>query len=312
MEGGGPAGAVGLETSWAAVGALAGGLGAVFGEGAGDSGFAAATGLGGVGLAGAAGAGGVDGALAWVDGAAETDEAGVAGLACFFAAAGVGVGAGVGGWGGWGGGVAAGDFWTGLADSADVGREVAFFFFLEASMMVFGLGTGAGGWGVEGGGGGGGGGGVVARLDWVTVGVTALRTGRGRGVGAAGAAETAETEARAARWGAALLAAAFFGAAAFLGAAVFLAAEALLSEAAGGRVSRVAGAGGGLAVLAFLAGDAVFGGAGVAALATFFLPEAGRAPLGADDFSGFMRAEEANLGRPEGLKGARSSPNTAG
>jgi hypothetical protein len=91
------------------------------------------------------------------------------------------------------GGVAAGDFWTGLADSADEEREVAFFFFLEASMMVFGLGTGAGGWGVEGGGGDGGGGGVVARLDVVTGVVTVLRTGRGRELGAAGVVATGAT-----------------------------------------------------------------------------------------------------------------------
>jgi hypothetical protein len=52
--------------------------------------------------------------------------------------------------------------------------------------------------------------------------------------------------------------------------------------------------------LADLADDAVFRGAGWVALASRFLPEAGRAALEADGFSGFMRAEEANLGHPEG------------
>lgn len=192
----------------------------------------------------------------------------------------------------------AGDFWTGLADSADVGRDVAFFFFLEASMMVFGLGTGAGGWGVEEGGGGEGGGGVVARLGVVTGVVTVLRTGRGRGLGVGGVVEEAEVWLRAASFGVAFFAAAFFGAAAFLAGATFLEGAAAGGVGATARgACRTAGLG---AVLADLADDAVFRGAGLVALASRFLPEFGRVPFEADDFSGFMRAEEANLGHPEG------------
>jgi len=49
-----------------------------------------------------------------------------------------------------------------------------------------------------------------------------------------------------------------------------------------------------------LVSDTDLPGAGLAALASRALPEVGRCPLGADDFSGFMQAEEANLGHLEG------------
>lgn len=155
---------------------------------------------------------------------------------------------------------------------------------------------------------GGGGGGVGVEdvdgeegmgLPAVASGFAALRAGRAGGAGGAGGLS-----------GTGVDLATFLAAVFFLGAA-FGAGEDFVSE-----VEARAGAGFlGAAIFsaafflptvfelpAVLGRSAALLGAGLAALASFFLPGAEPDSFGADDFSGFMRAEEGNCGHPEGWR----------